>query len=314
MNIVVTGSAGFIGSHFCRMLLEQGHRVTGIDDLSFGNLAQMDGFSRHPKFRFAKKNLLNLKSILPHFKRQDLVIHLAANSDICKGLASTDRDLKLNTLATWSVLDAMRLGGTKNILFASTSAVYGEAKKIPTPEDYGPLQPISLYGASKLACEGWMTAYAHLFGMKCWVFRFGNVIGGNLTHGAICDFLKKLKKNPKRLQVLGSGKQRKSYILVQDCIEGMWFAFRNARAEFNVFNLSSGDSIDVKQIAELTVKVFGAPDTRLVFEKQDRGWAGDVVKMGLDIRRMTRLGWKAKFNSRQAVEETLQTLRREKDA
>jgi UDP-glucose 4-epimerase len=309
MKILVTGCAGFIGSHFAKKLLATGHKVTGVDDLSFGSMYQMQSFISHPKFRFFKKNLLDLRTMHSVFKGQELVIHLAANSDILKGLTTTDQDLKLNTLGTYSVLEAMRRHGVKKILFASTSAVYGEAKKIPTPEDYGPVLPISLYGASKLACEGLLSAYAHIFGIQSWIFRFGNVIGPHLTHGVIFDFLKKLSKSKRKLlPVLGNGQQKKSYIHVQDCMDGMWYGFKNAREDVNVFNLSSGDTITVKEIAFLTKKYFGIPETKINFEKKARGWAGDVVEMRLAIGKMKRLGWQVRYGSWEAMEKTLQEL------
>jgi UDP-glucose 4-epimerase len=309
MRILVTGCAGFIGSHFTDKLLKEGHQITGIDNCSFGSIKQMQPFYHHPRFKFFKKDLLQFKTIHPLFKGQELVIHLAANSDICKGLSSTDRDLKLNTLATYNVLESMKWHQVKKIIFASTSAVYGETTVIPTPEDYGPLTPISLYGASKLACEGYLTAYANIFGIQCWIYRFGNVIGDRPTHGVIFDFLKKLKQSRgKVLSVLGNGKQRKSYIYVKDCVEGIWFGFQHAKNTVNIFNLSSGDSITVKEIALLTKKYFGQKHTKINFQKQSRGWPGDVVKMGLKTDKMKDVGWQTRLNSYQAVEKTLQEI------
>lgn len=308
MQIVVTGCAGFIGSNFVEELLKNGHRIVGLDNLLLGTKKQMSGIFGHPRFRFFKRDLLKPNTYRQLLKNQDLVIHLAANSDIPAGLESTRRDLDLNTLATYHLLEAMRLSGIKKIIFASSSAVYGETKIIPTPENIGPLLPISLYGASKLACEGLCSSYANLFNMQAWIFRFGNVIGRGLTHGAIFDFVQRLKKDSKKLKVLGNGQQQKSYIYVQDCIAGMLFAFQNAKQTVNLYNLSSPDSITVREIAELTKKYFATNTTKIYYEKQSRGWNGDVVKMGLDTKLIQKLGWTASHTSRQAVESTLQDL------
>ena len=308
MKILVTGCAGFIGSHFVRWLLQKKYQVTGIDDCSYGSVSQISDVLKNSQFKFHQKNLLNLKEIVPFFKHQDLVIHLAANSDILKGFSKTDQDLQLNTQATYHVLEGMRIHQVRKIIFASSSAVYGEPEKIPTAENYAPLKPISLYGASKLACEGFIAAYSHLFEIQSWVYRFGNVVGGNPTHGVIYDFIHKLKKDSSELQVLGNGMQKKSYIHVKDCIEGIGWGFQHAKEKVNIFNLSSSDQISVKEIAELTKKYFGTEKTKLQFQKQSYGWKGDVVQMHLNTAKMKKLGWKATLSSRQAIAATLTEL------
>ena len=220
-RVFVTGGAGFIGSHLVDELIKAGNEVIVYDNLSSGKIDFLDSAKSTCNLEFINGDLLDLEKLKGSMEDIDIVYHLAANPDIRLGTTITDTDLKQGTVATYNVLESMRINGCKNIAFASSSVVYGEAKKMPTPEDYGPLFPISLYGASKLGSEGLISAWVGTFGIKAWIFRFANIIGTRGTHGVIFDFIHKLKKDPSRLEVLGNGLQEKSYMEVIDCSRAM---------------------------------------------------------------------------------------------
>ncbi|MBE9528141.1 MAG: NAD-dependent epimerase/dehydratase family protein, partial [Proteobacteria bacterium] len=212
----ITGGAGFIGSTVTAGLLEMGWQVSVFDNLSLGRKEFVEPHLDNPSFRFVEADLLDLERLKGEIEGHDVVFHLSANSDISYGTKYTDIDLKQGTVATYNVLEAMRLGGVGEIIFASSSAIYGETAVVPTPEECGPLFPISFYGASKMACEGLVSAFCHNYDYKAWIYRFGNIVGYNGTHGVIYDFINKLKKNPQELQVLGDGRQAKPYLYVKE--------------------------------------------------------------------------------------------------
>jgi len=223
MRILITGGAGFVGSNLAERLTRDGHAVTVFDDLSAGSLSFLEKCRERPDFRFVQGDLLDLPAITEAVGGHDVVFHLAANSDIERGRHESDRDFRLGTVATFNVLEATRRANIKQLVFSSSSVVYGEPMRSPTPECYGPLLPISLYGASKLACEGLISAFAHNYGIQSWIFRFANICGRHGTHGAIVDFIRKLRKNPRELEVLGDGKQAKPNRHVSECVDGMIF-------------------------------------------------------------------------------------------
>ncbi len=291
--MLVTGGAGFIGSHLAERLAGEGHRVRVVDNLSSGNNPL-----KHENIEFVRADLLtdNLSNLLDGV---ETVFHLAANRDIRSGEKSPERDINQNILATFRLLESMRSSGAKNIVFTSTSAVYGEARVIPTPEDYSPLQPISVYGASKLSCEALLSSYHHTFGMNAWIFRLANIIGEGSDHGVVFDFVRKLKRNPNRLEILGNGEQNKSYLDVEDTINGMLTGFRETKG-FQIFNVGSETQIKVKRIAEIVCEEMDvAPE--FAFTGGDRGWKGDVPVMLLDTSRLKSLGWEPKLDSEAAV-------------
>lgn len=314
MKCFVTGGAGFIGSHLADRLISDGNSVVVYDNLSLG---REEFISRHfgsSKFRFVKGDLLETKSLTAAMKGADVVFHLAANSDIIKSSKYTRIDLEQGTIATYNVLEAMRSNRVKKIVFTSSNVVYGEARKLPIQEDYGPLFPISMYGASKLACEALISAFCHNFGFKSWIYRFANVIGPRVTHGVVLDFYRKLQKNSRELEVLGNGKQAKPYIYVVDVVDGMLFGFRHSSEWVNYFNLGTEGFTHVSRIAEEVLRVLGLKSIKIRYTGGVRGWPGDVARVSLDMGKLKSLGWKPKYGTsdtalRVGVREILDELR-----
>ncbi|HUU65307.1 MAG TPA: NAD-dependent epimerase/dehydratase family protein [Dehalococcoidales bacterium] len=307
MRYFVTGGAGFIGSHLVDKLVNTG-LVTVYDNLSSGKQEFIQHHLDREGFRFIQADLLERDRLAGAMKDSEVVFHLAANPKIRAGTQDTELDLKQGTIATYNVLEAMRLNGIKKIVFASTSAVYGETSGQPIPEDYGPLQPISLYGASKLASEGLITAFGHLFSMQAWVFRLANVVGTRATHGVIIDFIAKLKQNSAELEILGDGTQEKSYIHADDCVAGLLYGFKYANDTVNVFNLGNSDATSVTTIGHMLIKGMGLANVRLKYTGGNRGWPGDVPQVRLDTLRMEKLGWKPKYTSDEAIRQTIKNI------
>lgn len=312
MNVLVTGGAGFIGSHLCLKLLQSGQIVTAFDNLSLGKEKFLKPCFDFKTFKFIKADLLDSQQIQKACKGMERVWHLAANSDIASGGKTTDIDLKLGTMATYNVLEAMRLAEVQEFVFSSTSAIYGEAKARPTSEAYGPLLPISFYGASKLACEALTTAFAHNYKMKTWIYRFANIVGSHTTHGAIHDFIKRLMANPSELTILGDGKQAKSYLHVDDCIGGMLLGLEKQRDEVNLFNLSSLGVCSVDDIATIVISTMNLT-AKKKFTGGSRGWPGDVAQVELDGSRLRNLGFSPQFDSRGAVLRAVQDILRDRE-
>lgn len=308
-KIIVTGGAGFIGSHVVDKLLSGGNEVTVIDNLSSGKMEFIEHHIRDDNFKFINLDMLKLEKLTHNIKGADIIYHLAANPDVRLGAQDTKVHLEQNIIVTYNLLEAMRMNRQKNIVFTSTSTVYGEAAIIPTPENYGPLIPISLYGASKLACEALITSYCHTFDMKSWIFRFANIVGERGTHGIIIDFINKLKNNPKTLEILGDGQQRKSYIHVSDCVDAILFAVKNSHEMANIFNIGSNDTINSTEIGELIIKEMELKDVKFTYTGGKRGWKGDVPRMLLSIEKLQQLGWKSTYNSKSSVSAaTISTL------
>ena len=307
-RILVTGGAGFIGSHLVDELINRGNEVVVYDNFSSGKKEFLDASLSTGKVKLIEGDLLDLELLTEAMKGIEIVYHLAANPDIRLGTTVTDTDLKQGTIATYNVLESMRINGCKNIAFSSSSVVYGEAKLMPTPEDYGPLFPISLYGASKLGSEGLISAWVGTFGIKAWIFRFANIIGSRGTHGVIFDFIHKLKKDPTRLEVLGNGLQEKSYMEVIDCSRAMIHVVEKFNEDLNYVNLGSKDTCSVSRIAEIVIKTSGFLDANIEFTGGDRGWAGDVPKAMLDVMKLNQSGFNCKFQSDDAVRFTANSL------
>lgn len=304
-KVLVTGGAGFIGSSLVDKLMLLDYRVKVIDNLSSGRKENINYHLNRDSFEFIEADLLK-EDISQYFEGVDEVWHLAANPNVKSGLSNTKDMIDQNILVTYNVLEAMRKNNVKKINFTSSSVVYGESKTIPTPENYSPLMPISLYGASKLASEAIISAYSSSFGIKGTIFRLANVVGPRSDHGVIHDFIMKLGENKNTLKILGDGNQKKSYIYVDDCVEAMVLA-SNSKDDVGVFNVGSDDYIDVKEIAEAVSKAMGLQPV-LEFGSEDRGWKGDVPVMLLATDKIKSLGWKLNYNSLEAVKLTAEKI------
>jgi UDP-glucose 4-epimerase len=305
--VLVTGGAGAIGSVLVRELLERSSEVRVIDNLSSGRREHLSPSASGKKAALTVADLKNPASYADLFRGVSTVWHLATNPDIRKGMTDPRLDLEEGTLATFHVLEAARRHDVPGVAFSSSSVVYGLATVFPTPEEYGPLQPQSLYGAAKLASEGLLTAYAHSYGLTVHIFRFANVIGPNMTHGILPDFFEKLRRDPTRLEILGDGRQSKSYLRTEDCVSGMLLAMERAHDRVNVFNLGTSDQISAREIGEKVVAAHGH-HARIEYSGGERGWAGDVPLQLLSIRRMQSLGWEPRWNSAQAIDRSIEEM------
>ncbi len=307
-KILVTGGAGFIGSHLVNCLTEKGNRITVFDNLSSGKIGFIENHLENPDFTLIKGDLLDHKAIERACKDIDLVFHVAANPDVRLGASDTKIHFDQNILATYNLLEAMRKNSVKKVAFTSTSTIYGEAHIMPTPENYGPLLPISLYGASKLACEALITSYSHTFDMQAWIFRFANIVGPRSTHGITVDFIRKLQENPIQLEILGDGKQEKSYLHVSECVDAILFAIEKSKEDVNIFNIGSEDTISATGIGRAIVEEMKLSEVKFIYTGGSRGWKGDVPRMRLDIEKLKDIGWKPAYTSERSVRETARTL------
>jgi UDP-glucose 4-epimerase len=308
LPIVVTGCAGFIGSTVVDRLLADGKNVIGVDNFSTGQRRFLEEALRHPRFRLVKGDLLDDGGVKEWFRGADCVIHLAANADVRFGADYPRRDLEQNTVATHNVLEAMRVNGIKHIAFSSTGSIYGEASVIPTPEDAPFPVQTSLYGASKLAGEGLISAYCESFNFQAWIFRFVSVLGERYTHGHVFDFYKQLRDHPNDLQVLGNGRQRKSYLYVQDCVSAMLLAMERARDKVNVFNLGMDSYIEVNDSIRWITEALRV-NPRVQYAGGERGWIGDNPFIFLDTTKIRALGWKPDLTIQDGILRTVEFLR-----
>lgn len=312
-SVLVTGGAGFIGSHLVDALMSGGVNICVFDSLTSGTLQNIKQWLDNSNFAFTKGDLLNptdLKKLkLDHC---ETVFHLAANPEVRVGSTNPDIHFQQNVVATYCLLEHLRkTGNTSTLVFASTSTVYGEPAKIPTPENYAPLEPISIYGATKLACEALITAYAYTYNFKAVIYRLANIVGPRNKHGVIYDFIQKLKKNPKELEILGDGTQTKSYLHVSDCIEAMILGLKKTKSQVEIYNIGSKDQIKVKTIAQIIIKEMNLRNVEVAYTggvDGGRGWKGDVKNMLLDIAKLKSLGWKPKLNSRQAIKKSTKQI------
>ncbi len=308
MNYFVTGGAGFIGSKLVDRLLAAGHRVTAYDNFSTGQRPFLADALKRPKFALVEGDLLDKAALTRAVAGHDFVFHLAANADVRFGTDHPDRDLQQNTIATFNVLEAMRAGGVKRIGFSSTGSVYGEADVFPTPETAAfPIQT-SLYAASKVAGEGLISAYAHGFGFQAYIFRFVSILGERYTHGHVFDFYAKLLANPHSIEVLGDGKQRKSYLYVQDCIDAIFTVVQKATEPVNVVNLGADEYCQVdNSLGWICARLGLSPKVNHTGGK--RGWIGDSPFIFLDTAKLRSFGWRQTLSIRDAVIRTLDYLR-----
>ncbi len=304
---LVTGCAGFIGSHLVDRLLASGEAVVGFDNFSTGQERFLASARAHDSFSLVRGDLLDERALDRAMVGCDTVYHLAANADVRFGADHPRRDLEQNTIATHNVLEAMRKGGVDRVAFSSTGSVYGDASVIPTPEEAPfPLQT-SLYGASKLAGEGLIAAYTEAFGFTAWIFRFVSILGERYTHGHVFDFFKQLRRDPRRLRVLGDGMQRKSYLYVHDCLEAIEVAMARSTGRVNVFNLGADEYCQVKESAGWICEAMGV-NPQIEYSGGDRGWIGDSPFIFLDTQKIRRLGWSQSLSIREGVERTVAYL------
>jgi len=308
-KIIVTGCAGFIGSNLTDRLLENGHEVIGIDNFSTGQRQFLQNALNNSKFKLHDIDLLDFNSVKDIFSNVHTVFHLAANADVRFGIMHPKKDLEQNTIVTFNVLEAMRMNGVKKIVFSSTGSVYGESKVIPTPED-GPF-PIqtSLYGASKVACEGLISSYCEGFGFQSWIFRFVSILGERYTHGHIFDFYRQLKLHPDSLSILGNGKQRKSYLYVQDCLDAILISLEKANERVNIFNLGFDGYVEVNDSIGFILNELNL-NPKLIYSGGDKGWIGDNPFIFLDTKKIQALGWNPKLDIKEGVIKTVNYLKK----
>jgi UDP-glucose 4-epimerase len=296
-------------------LMERGTVVTVLDDLSNGSLGNLSLWLKHPHFSFINGDCLSKEDIKKAIGNCGIVFHMAANPDVRVGETDTRIHLEQNVIATHNLLEEMRKSETANVIgFASTSTVYGETTVIPTPEDYGPLKPISLYGASKLASEAFISAYCGTFDMKGAVYRLANIVGPRSRHGVIWDFIQKLVANPQELEILGDGTQTKAYLFIDDCIDAMLLGLEKAQEDFQVFNVGPEDQVNIRTIAKIVTDSMKLRDVKFrhhIAAEGGRGWKGDVKIMLLDILKLKKLGWEPKHSSFESVAEASRQILRE---
>jgi UDP-glucose 4-epimerase len=307
MKALVTGGAGFIGSHLVDRLLVDGHSVTVIDNFSCGtrkNLRFSNSLSS-TRLRIANVDITHAKKVNKAFSedKYDAVFHLAAQADVRRSLLGFKGDLDNNVVGTLNILEAMKKYGVNDLVFASSSAVYGEATVRPTPEDYSPIQT-SLYGASKLACEAFAEAYTEFTPIKLWAFRFANVIGERCQRGVVGDFVRKLLKNPKELEILGDGKQSKEYLYVKDCINGMMTGHLRSSEKVNIFNLGVNRQTIVDEVASIVIEEMKLKNVKRKYTGGNRGWIGDNPIVELSLKKIKDLGWNAEVSSEEAIRRT----------
>ena len=308
MKTFITGGAGYIGSHLADRLLEEGNHVTVFDNFSTGQHRFLQQANTSEKFKLIKGDLLDEDDLQKAMANHDFVFHLAANADVRFGTQHPSKDLEQNTIVTHNVLEAMRSQGISKIVFSSTGSVYGEALVFPTPEEAPFPVQTSFYAASKLAGEGLITAYCEGFGFQSWIFRFVSILGERYTHGHVFDFYRKLKADPSRLKVLGNGKQRKSYLYIQDCIDALLLAMEKSGEKVNIFNLGVDDYCEVNDSIRWICKELGVTPV-LEYSGSERGWIGDNPFIFLDTKRIQSLGWKPKICIRDGVLKTVEYLK-----
>tara|TARA_B100000579_G_C22776110_1_gene826641 strand:- start:229 stop:1170 length:942 start_codon:yes stop_codon:yes gene_type:complete len=306
-KIFITGVAGFIGSNFASYILKnfKNSTIIGIDNLKVGKLKYIKEILNEKKFTFIKCDLKNKSKIFKISKGCDLVIHLASNADIAKAVKNPLIDYYEGFNLTLNVLEAMRKNNIKNIIFSSGSGVYDESYDKPLIENYSDLKPISTYGANKLSSESFISAYSHLYNIKSLIFRFANVVGKNQTHGVAFDFYNNLRKNPKKIKIMGNGRQKKSYIDVSDVINASFLALKKTKKNFEIYNISNDDRITVKQILNLVINNLKLKRPKIILGKTNRGWTGDVPFVKLSNKKLKKLGWKFKFSSQNAILNSL---------
>jgi UDP-glucose 4-epimerase len=307
MYYFVTGAAGFIGSNLVDRLLKDGHSVTGYDNFSSGHREFLDSAFRNSHFMFIEGDTQDSKTLTSAMGGSDFAIHFAANADVRFGLEHPRKDLEQNTLATFNVLEAMRANNIRKIAFSSTGSVYGEPQVFPTPENAPFPVQTSLYGASKLACEGLIQAYSEGYGFQSYIFRFVSILGERYSHGHVYDFYKSLKNDCQNLRVLGDGHQRKSYLYIQDCLDAILIAFEKLKDKVNIINFGTDEYCEVNDSIRWICEHLEVSPS-LEYSGGERGWVGDSPFIFLDCSRMHAIGWKPKYTIREGIIKTVEFL------
>lgn len=307
MHSMVTGGAGFIGSHLVDRLLSEGHIVTVYDNLSTGKKEFLASHNLHPHLKIVEADVLDKDALKKALEGVHRVYHLQANADVRGGISHTWIDLQQNTLGTYNLLECMRELGIRTIVFASSATVYGDPDIFPTPEHAHTCQT-SLYGASKAACEDLIEAFCEYYSMQSFIFRFVSFVGPRYTHGVVFDFMKKLRNNPNELEILGDGKQKKSYLDVHDGIEAIRTAETNANEKVNIFNLGNLEYMNVVDLAHILLDELGMKNVSLSFTGGERGWIGDAPFVHLDVTKIRSLGWRPVFSIEEGIRRTARYL------
>jgi len=307
LKYFITGCAGFIGSNLTDRLIAEGHDVTGYDNFSTGYPEFLEKAQQSAHFTLIKGDLLNRELLTESLKGMEAVFHLAANADVRFGTDHPHKDLEQNAIATFNVLESMRANQIKRIAFASTGSIYGESTMIPTPEHAPFPVQTSLYGASKLAAEGLIQAYCEGFGFEGFIFRFVSILGERYTHGHVFDFYKQLRDNPNKLHILGNGKQRKSYLYIQDCIDAILLAMQHTDKKLNIYNLGTNEYCHVNDSIDWLCEYLNVEPERQ-YSGGERGWIGDNPFIFLDCSRINQLGWKPKLKIREGITQTIKYL------
>jgi len=306
MKILVTGGAGFIGSHLVDRLAAEGHQIRVIDNLSNGRL---ENLAHRRDVEVIIGDLKNPQDVQKAVRGVDAVFHFAANPEVRVSTTNPDIHFNENVVATFNLLEAMRKNDVTQLVFASSSSVYGEPDEIPVDEN-APLRPVSVYGASKAACEHLIHAYATLYGFRAVALRYANVVGPRLRHGVVWDFINKLRKNPRELEILGDGKQIRSYIYIDDAVEATHLAWRKATDTYAVYNVATDDWIKVDEVADLVIEAMGLTNVKKIYKPvlHGVGWPGDVKKIALKIDKIKQLGFKPRLNSKEAIKLATKNL------
>lgn len=311
-SVLVTGGAGFIGSHLVDRLLKENWKVKVIDNLSSGRLENLFHHSGNPNLKIVIGDLKDMETCLKVVEGIDVVFHFAANPEVRVSTTNPEIHFRENIITTFNLLEAVRKKDIKEFIFASSSSVYGELDAKPVIEN-APIRPVSIYGASKASCESLIHAYSKLYGIKAVILRYANVIGPRLRHGVVYDLLLKLKKNPRQLEILGDGKQVRSFIYIDDAISATIIAWRKSNLEYSIYNVASEDWITIKEVADIIINELGLRNVKYVYKsiRHGIGWLGDVKRIALNIDSIKSLGFRPKFTSREAVKKTIKSLIKE---
>ncbi|MEM3556252.1 MAG: SDR family NAD(P)-dependent oxidoreductase [Candidatus Micrarchaeia archaeon] len=304
--ILVTGGAGFIGTNLTNLLLSKGYEVVVFDDLSSGKLDNLKQHLQKKNFKFVKGDIRDKEAVNSVMRGIEEVYHLAADPSVKDSAEKPERSFEINVIGTFNLLEAARKNNVKKIVFTSSSTVYGETNVLPTPEEH-PMVPISNYAASKVACESYISSYAFTYGIKGVVLRLANIFGPYSTHGVMYDFYRKLKANPEKLEILGNGKQSKSYLYITDCLDAVLLASKKQKKVYDYFNVGSSEMTIVNEIARYVCSAMNVKP-RFEYTGGKRGWKGDVVKMLLSTKKIEKLGWRRKVSLKEGIEKYIRWL------